>query len=208
MPLCSRRQRCVWPSRQHPPNTTSQPLTYIRAGRLFDSTSDNYRENVVIVVEGERIKAMRARGFSANPQRRQSHRPVEGDGASRVDRLPHPPGRARRPVQPHQPLQVDALHGRLRRGEKRAHNAACRFHHRARRRAQARSWPSTCATTSTRDTSSARAWLPAGRRISITGGHGDLNNFSPETSVTLFPAERNYQIADGPDQVRQSCARR
>jgi len=29
-----------------------------------------------------------------------------------------------------------------------------------------------------------------------------LNNYSPETSVTLFPAERNYQIADGPDQVR------
>jgi imidazolonepropionase-like amidohydrolase len=36
-----------------------QPTTtYIRAGRLFDSTSDNYRENVVIVVEGERIKAV------------------------------------------------------------------------------------------------------------------------------------------------------
>jgi imidazolonepropionase-like amidohydrolase len=44
--------------------------------------------------------------------------------------------------------------------------------------------------------------VASGPGISITGGHGDLNNFSPETSVTLFPAERNYQIADGPDQVR------
>ena len=33
-------------------------VTYIRAGKLFDSTSDGYRENVVIVVEGERIKSM------------------------------------------------------------------------------------------------------------------------------------------------------
>ena len=33
-------------------------ITYIRAGKLFDSTSDSLRENVVIVVEGERIKAV------------------------------------------------------------------------------------------------------------------------------------------------------
>jgi len=44
--------------------------------------------------------------------------------------------------------------------------------------------------------------VASGPGISITGGHGDLNNYSPETTVTLFPAERNYQIADGADQVR------
>jgi len=44
--------------------------------------------------------------------------------------------------------------------------------------------------------------VASGPGITITGGHGDLNNYSPETSVTLFPAERNYQIADGPEQVR------
>jgi imidazolonepropionase-like amidohydrolase len=44
--------------------------------------------------------------------------------------------------------------------------------------------------------------VASGPPISITGGHGDLNNYSPETSVTLFPAERDFQIADGPDQVR------
>ena len=33
-------------------------VTYVRAGKLFDSTSDSYRENVVIVVEGERIKSI------------------------------------------------------------------------------------------------------------------------------------------------------
>ena len=44
--------------------------------------------------------------------------------------------------------------------------------------------------------------VASGPGISITGGHGDLNNYSPETHVTLFPEERNYQIADGPEQVR------
>jgi imidazolonepropionase-like amidohydrolase len=44
--------------------------------------------------------------------------------------------------------------------------------------------------------------VASGPGISITGGHGDLNNYSPETSVMLFPAERDYQIADGADQVR------
>ena len=39
--------------------------------------------------------------------------------------------------------------------------------------------------------------VASGPGISITGGHGDLNHYSPETSVTLFPAERDYQIADG-----------
>ena len=42
-----------------PPAAKPVPVnTYIRAGKLFDSTSDSLRENVVIVVEGERIKAV------------------------------------------------------------------------------------------------------------------------------------------------------
>ncbi len=43
---------------QVPSKTTDQVTTYIRAGRLFDATSDNYRQNMVIVVEGERVKAV------------------------------------------------------------------------------------------------------------------------------------------------------
>ena len=33
-------------------------ITYILAGRLFDATSDSVRQNVVITVEGERIKSV------------------------------------------------------------------------------------------------------------------------------------------------------
>ena len=32
--------------------------------------------------------------------------------------------------------------------------------------------------------------------------HGDLNNFSPQTRVMMFPEERDFQIADSVDQVR------
>jgi imidazolonepropionase-like amidohydrolase len=45
--------------------------------------------------------------------------------------------------------------------------------------------------------------VASGPAISITGGHGDLNRFAPQVRVSLFPNERDFQIADGPDQVRQ-----
>jgi imidazolonepropionase-like amidohydrolase len=44
--------------------------------------------------------------------------------------------------------------------------------------------------------------VASGPGISITGGHGDLNNFAPQVRVTMFPEERDYKIADGVDQVR------
>src|SRR5215472_874012 len=44
--------------------------------------------------------------------------------------------------------------------------------------------------------------VASGPGISITGGHGDLNNFSPQTRVMMFPEERDFQIADGVDQIR------
>ena len=46
--------------------------------------------------------------------------------------------------------------------------------------------------------------VASGPGISITGGHGDLNNYSPQTSVQMFPGKRDFQIADGPEQVRQT----
>src|SRR5439155_3087034 len=44
--------------------------------------------------------------------------------------------------------------------------------------------------------------VASGPGISITGGHGDLNNYSPQTRVTMFPEERDYGIADGAEQIR------
>ncbi|WP_251106276.1 metal-dependent hydrolase family protein [Alloacidobacterium dinghuense] len=46
--------------------------------------------------------------------------------------------------------------------------------------------------------------VASGPGISITGGHGDLNNYSPQTRVMMFPEQRDFQIADGPEQVRET----
>ena len=44
--------------------------------------------------------------------------------------------------------------------------------------------------------------VAAGPGVSMTGGHGDLNHYAPQVRVSMFPDERDYKIADGPDQVR------
>jgi imidazolonepropionase-like amidohydrolase len=46
--------------------------------------------------------------------------------------------------------------------------------------------------------------VASGPGISITGGHGDLNNYAPEVQLNNFPGERGFRIADGADQVRQT----
>ena len=44
--------------------------------------------------------------------------------------------------------------------------------------------------------------VASGPPISITGGHGDFNGYSPEVNVTMYPKENDYAIADGPEAVR------
>ncbi len=46
--------------------------------------------------------------------------------------------------------------------------------------------------------------IASGPGISMTGGHGDLNNYAPEVKFEVFPAERGFRIADGVDQVRRT----
>src|SRR6266704_5747490 len=47
---------------QQPKAKTAPKITYIRAGHLFDATSETLRDNVVIIVEGDRIKSIEAAG--------------------------------------------------------------------------------------------------------------------------------------------------
>src|ERR1017187_10502717 len=76
-----------------------------------------------------------------------------------------------------------------------------------RRRPPSASFPSIATSASptapTRPARSPRI-VASGPGLSITGGHGDLNDYSPETTVSLFPEHRDFRIADGPDQVRQT----
>src|SRR5215471_6022317 len=57
----------IAPAQQPSSNKPAPKTTYIRAGRLFDSTSDKVRENVVIVVQDERIQSVAPAGSSSIP---------------------------------------------------------------------------------------------------------------------------------------------
>lgn len=185
----------------NPAQPKAPAITYIRAGRLFDATSDNIRENIVIVVEGERIKSVAPAAQTRIPA-----------GATVIDLskatvLPglidchtHLGARADR----YNPINAfkDTPYTEGFNAEKNARTTLM------------------AGFTTVRDVGSGpfmavdlRNYInsgyivgprvvASGPGISITGGHGDLNNYSPETRVTLFPEERNFQIADGPDQVR------
>jgi imidazolonepropionase-like amidohydrolase len=176
-------------------------ITYILAGRLFDATSDTVRQNMMITIEGERIKSIASSASMQVPA-----------GANVID-LSHAtvlPG------------LIDChthLDSRADRYDEIYKFKDTPFDHaffavvNARKTLEA-------GFTSVRDVGSPpflavdlrntinEGLIPgprivaSGPGISITGGHGDLNNFSPQTRVSMFPDERNFQIADGVDQIR------
>jgi len=174
---------------------------YVRAGRLFDATSDSVRENMVIVILGDRIQSVGPSSAVTVPL-----------GASVID-LSHAtvlPGL----IDCHTPLGSRAdRYDEIYNFKDTPFQSAFAGVVNARRTLEA-------GFTSVRDVGSLpflavdlrnsinEGFIPgprivaSGPPISITGGHGDLNNFSPQTRVAMFPEERDFQIADGVDQVR------
>jgi imidazolonepropionase-like amidohydrolase len=176
-------------------------ITFILAGRLFDATSDSVRQNVVITVEGERIKSVASSATVKIPA-----------GANVID-LSHAtvlPGLI--DCHTHLSGRADRYNEIYRFKDTPFDHAFAAVVH-ARKTLEA-------GFTSVRDVGSPpflavdlrntinEGLIPgprivaSGPGISITGGHGDLNNFSPQTRVSMFPEERNFQIADGADQIR------
>jgi imidazolonepropionase-like amidohydrolase len=176
--------------------------TYVKAGKLFDSQSGSYRADVVLVIEGERIKSVEASGFAipAGGQVVDLSRGYVFPGL--IDCHTHLGARADRydPIWDFRDTPFDsAIAGVV--NSKKTLEAGF---------------------TTVRDVGSLpflavdlrnsinAGFIPgpriiaSGPGISITGGHGDLNDYSPQTRVMMFPEQRDFQIADGPEQVRQT----
>jgi imidazolonepropionase-like amidohydrolase len=181
--------------------TAFAQTTYILAGRLFDATSDTVKQTMVIVVEGQRIKSVLSAADIKIPAG--SHVIDLSDSTvlpGLIDCHTHLGSRADR-------------YNELYRFKDSPFNHAFAAVANSKKTLDA-------GFTTVRDVGSDpflavdlrnsinEGFIPgprvvaSGPGISITGGHGDLNNFSPETRVTLFPEEHNYAIADGVDQVR------
>jgi imidazolonepropionase-like amidohydrolase len=183
-----------------PPKQAPKTI-YIRAGHLFDSTGDNLRDNMVIVVLGDRIQTIGPAAAVSIPA-----------GATVVD-LSHAtvlPGL----IDCHTHLGARAdRYDEIYNFKDTPFQSAFAGVVNARATLEA-------GFTSVRDVGSLpflavdlrnsinEGFIPgprivaSGPAITITGGHGDLNNFSPQTRVTMFPEERDFAVADGVDQIR------
>jgi imidazolonepropionase-like amidohydrolase len=188
-------------AQQQPAKPPEPKPVYIRAGRLFEATSDNVRLNVVILVVGDRIESVGPALTAQIPA-----------GATVIDlsRATVLPGLI--DCHTHLAFRADRYDEIYRFKDTPFSHAFAAVVH-ARKTLEA-------GFTSVRDVGSPpflavdlrnsinEGLIPgprivaSGPPISITGGHGDLNNYSPQTRVSMFPEERDFNIADGVDQVR------
>ena len=184
-----------------PTSGTPLAITYVRAGHLFDGTGDTTKNDVVIVIEGERIKRVGAAKEIAVPE---GAHVIDLSKATvlpgLIDCHTHLGHRADRYEEiytfkdtPFQEAFAAVVHA------KKTLDAGF---------------------TTVRDVGSSpflavdlrrsidEGFVPgprivaSGPLVSITGGHGDLNNYSPQTRLQMFPSERDFSIADGVDQIR------
>jgi imidazolonepropionase-like amidohydrolase len=191
---------CVFAQQPNP--KAASKLTYIRAGHLFDAASESLRDNVVIVVEGDRIKSVGPATTSIPAGSTVIDLSQATVLPGLIDCHTHLTARADRYDPINYFKQTPFTHGFT--AVRNAHSTLL------------------AGFTTVRDVGSppfaavdlrnainegfisGPRIVASGPGISITGGHGDVNGFSPETQVGLFPEHRGYQIADGVDQVRET----
>ncbi len=183
-------------------SATAATITYVKAGNLFDSRSGHYRPHVVLVIDGDRIRSIEEAAFRIPAGAAVIDLSDDFVLPGLIDCHTHLTARADRydPIHSFDTSPFDAAIAGVVNAKK---TLDAGF-------------------TSVRDVGSLpflavdlrknidAGFIPgprmvaSGPGISITGGHGDLNNYSPQTTVTMFPEKRNFQIADGEQQVQQT----
>ena len=184
-------------------NTPAPPpkITYIKAGRLFDATSDAVRTNVVIVVQDDKIQKI---GSDIAIPKGVEVVDLSSDTVlpGLIDCHTHLGSRADRynPIYDFRDTPFSSAFAGVVNARK---TLDAGF-------------------TTVRDVGSLpflavdlrnsinEGFIPgprivaSGPGISITGGHGDLNSYSPQTSVMMFPSEKDFNIVDSPDEMRHT----
>jgi imidazolonepropionase-like amidohydrolase len=178
-------------------------ITYIKAGRLFDATSDTARMNAVIVVDGDKIQKIGSAGEISIPAGAEVI-DLSGDTVlpGLIDCHTHLGSRSDRynPIYDFRDTPFDSAFAGVVNARK---TLDAGF-------------------TTVRDVGSLPflavdlrnsindGYLPgprivaSGPAISITGGHGDLNSYSPQTSVWMFPNEKDFAIVDGIEEMQHT----
>ena len=188
------------PVRAEPPAPTTA-FTVIKAGRLFDGTGDAFRADQAIVIEGERIKSVAAMSETSIP-----------DGATVIDLagvwvLPglidchtHIGSRADRydEIYKFKDTPFHSAFAAVKNAETTVKAGFTTIRNLG-------SGPFMAV--DLRDSINegflvGPRIVASGPGVSMTGGHGDMNNYAPQVRVSIYPDERDYRIADGADQVR------
>ena len=178
-------------------------VIYVKAGRLFDGTGDAARPDMALVIEGERVKAV---GPAASLKAPTGARVIDlGD-------LTVLPGL----IDCHTHISMRTNHwAEIFNFTDTPFDSAYFAYVLAKRTLDAGfttvrdlgSWPF-LAVDLRKNIEEGFIEGPrvvaSGPMISITGGHGDLNGFSPQTRVFMFPEERDFSIVDGVDQMRHA----
>ena len=178
-------------------------ITYVKAGKLFDSVSDTYRNNMVIVVEGDRIKNIGSAAEVKIPNGAtvvdlsrdvvlpglidcHTHISSSGDRYDEIYTFKDTPFRGAFEAVKNARKTLDAGFTTIRNVGSDPFLAV-----------DLRKWID-------EGNGAGPRIVASGPAIGITGGHGDINNFSPTVRVMMYPEERDFAIADGVDQIRHT----